>query len=328
MPETAAPSPPVSVVLCADAAPPLRTTLASLSAQTLGRDGFEVVVVDDGRADGVRDAVEAAGAALAVRYSPQRAAGRASGLDHGVFLARGELVALLDPGVAVDPAYLERHRDAHRRLDRPEVAVLGVAGLAPPIAADPVMEFLHGQDPLGEQVPEHGDEVEFGRFRAGRSSWRRAFLVERGVFDPRLSAGCEDVELAWRLGRAGLRIVLERRATANRAHPLGLEELRRGAHALGQVSHALSRLHSEEPVQRWTEVAEAGALWRRVAPVYDDLVRSAQTLDRIVRARRAAGLAVDAGDLKLLHAAYWNVLRATRARGAVEHAAELGVPLA
>jgi hypothetical protein len=91
-------------------------------------------------------------------------------------------------------------------------------------------------------------------------------------------------------------------------------------HQLGVGRRELARSHADEAVQRWAGVADAAALWRKVAPAYSALVRSARELDRIVRLRGEAQLAVDPSELSLLHRAYWAVFGATTARGVVEGA--------
>ena len=91
--------------------------LAALGAQTLGRDRFEVVVVDDGSAEPPRAAVARAanGGALNVRLIEQANAGPASARNAGANAAHGTYVVFTDDDCRPDPGWL-RALDAKAAL--------------------------------------------------------------------------------------------------------------------------------------------------------------------------------------------------------------------
>ena len=71
----------------------LSRSLPSVLAQDLGDGAFEVIVVDDGSTDGTPTAIAEI---AAVQYVRQENRGQPAALNHGVRLARGELLAFND----------------------------------------------------------------------------------------------------------------------------------------------------------------------------------------------------------------------------------------
>jgi glycosyltransferase involved in cell wall biosynthesis len=310
----------VSAVLCTcDRASALERTLESLAEQTLSRDALEVVVVDDGSVDRTRDVARAFESRLPLRYSHQRRSGLASARNHGLFLARGHVVLFLDDDAA-EPRLLEEHLEAHRRFPEPWFAVMGRVRLDPAIAADPLMRFVvdasAAHDPRGAAF----EVLDPRSFRAGRSSCKRSFLVDHGVFNPAFRFGGEDAELAYRLSSHGFRVVHAGRAVTVLTRGATVDdeclELRRR----GEADFLASRIHGAQAAVGWTDPAEAAAQWRELGPAYDSIVRSARELDHLVRVRQQEGLPVGAAELSLLHRSYRAAFHASRVRGIVEKA--------
>jgi len=321
-------SPLLSAVICTnDRAELLRRTLESLCRQTLGQDAFEVVIVDDGSTDGTREVVRTFESRLPLRCSFQRSAGLASARNHGVFLARGVITLFLDDADVAEPMLLQQHLETHRRFPEGRFAVLGYTRLDASIATDPLMHFVteSGCFPFSSTPHiEAGELLDFSYFRGGRSSCKRSFLLEHGVFNAAFRSGCEDIELAYRLSRHGFEIVHDPRAVSTVVHKFTVDELCRRLYREGQSRFAFSQLHDDPAVQRWAGIAAAGETWRDVAAAYDPIVRSARELDRVVRMRQDRQLPVDRLDLSLLHRSYWAAFRASKAKGVVDKAKEMG----
>lgn len=96
----------------------LLLTLAALGHQTMARDRFEVILVDDAPEPG---AVERVLAAAPVELTLRRAAtggrGAAHARNRGAGLARGELLLFLDDDTVATPELLDAHLAAHRGAD-------------------------------------------------------------------------------------------------------------------------------------------------------------------------------------------------------------------
>jgi glycosyltransferase involved in cell wall biosynthesis len=309
-----------------DRAELLRRMLESIRQQTLERDAFEVVVVDDGSRDATREVALSFTGHLPLRYSYQRNAGLAAARNHGLFMARGEILLFLDDDDLADPALLEIHAETHRHMPEPEVAVLGYTRLAPEIAADPLMHFVTHVGCFLFSYPEihAGDVLDFRYFWGGRSSAKRSMLLEHGVFNPVFRFGCEDIELAYRLSKHGFKVVYNPAAVSTTVRRIGFDDFCRRTERQGRANLVFSRLHSEDVVQHFTQVPGAAEAWRRLGPVYEVLRRSGRELDRIARMRVEAGVGIDPTDSMLLYRAYWAAFQASRVKGTVEKAAELG----
>jgi len=318
-------SPALSAVVCTlNRADLIGQMLESLCKQTLDRDAFEVVVVDDGSKDPTREVVHGFEGRLPLRYSFQRNAGLASARNHGVFLSRGRLLLFLDDDDVADPALLEAHVRAHLRHPKESMGILGYTRLDPSIAADPLMHFatevgcfLFSYPRLKPGVP-----LDFGHFWGGRSSCKRSFLIDHGVFNPVFRFGCEDIELAYRLSRHDFKVVYEPEAVLTMVRRVDFAGFCRRLWRQGQSNFIFSRLHDAPEVQRWTEVKEAEEEWARFGPAYELLLRSAGQLDRLVRMRAEAGMAVPPEETALLHRAYWAAFRAAKFKGIVDKARE------
>ena len=324
------PAPHLSAVLCTyNRADRLRQALESLSRQTLDRDSFEVALIDDGSSDGTRELARTFEPRLPLRYSRQRHAGLASARNHGIFLARGTIVLFLDDDDVAHPGLLEAHCEAHRRFPEPSCGVLGFTEIDPAIASDPLMHFVTKIGAFLLAYPElhDGEILDFRYFRAERSSCKRAFLVQYGVFNSLFREGCGDIELAYRLSRRGFQIVYDAHARSTMTRCLGYDEFCARLYREGRSNFLFSRLHKGAAVQQWTEVGGARALWNEIEPRYDAILRLGRERDRIVRLRLASGLPIGEPDRELLHRGYSSAFRASKVKGIVEGMAELGEDL-
>lgn len=161
------------IVPARDALPGVIALLDALAAQSLPRDSFEAIVVDDGSRDGTADAVEAhaVGARVVRRDRP---GGSYAARNDALALATAAAVAFTDVDCVPEPDWLEaglrRLEGAERRLVAGHVEV--------PLRAQPslaeqldVARFLDQEKAVGMGfaatanlfVPMAGVE-EFGRF--------------------------------------------------------------------------------------------------------------------------------------------------------------------
>ena len=323
-------TPLLSAVLCTySGADRLRRTFESLRRQTLCRDSFEVVLIDDGSSDGTRELARAFESELPLRCSRQRHAGLASARNHGIFLARGDILLFLDDDDVAHPGLLAAHCDAHCRFPELHYGVVGSKELDPAIASDPLMHFVTKSGGFRFPYPEphDGEILDFRYFSGGRSSCKRAFLVQHGVFNPVFRFGPGDIELAYRLSKRGFKIMYDSRAKSTMAPPIGYDDFCARLYREGQESFLFSRLHRGAAIQQWTGVAGAAALWSKLGPRYDAIVRSGRERDRVVRLRLAKGLPVGEPDIELLHRDYSAAFRGSRVKGIVEGMAETGEDL-
>lgn len=182
------------VVPTRDRAGRLRRLLDSLRAQTLGREVFEVIVVDDGSSDRTADVLEAersrGGLELRV-IRRDSSGGPASARNEGWRAARAPLVAFTDDDCVADPAWLEAGIRAAR--EHPGAIVQG--------RTEPDSEEWKDFNPFAHtlNVPEPTPW-----FETCNVFYPRELLERHGGFDERFpSAAGEDGDLAWRAIEAG-----------------------------------------------------------------------------------------------------------------------------
>jgi GT2 family glycosyltransferase len=187
--------------------------LRSLSAQTF--TDFEIIVVDNGSADGSCAALSAEFPHVRVIALPENR-GFAPAVNEGVRAAAGSVVVMMNNDTEAEPEWLERlvaaldaHSDAgsamSKMLDYRDRMMIDSVGLQLGLFASNI----------GEGQPDGPDYAEPRRiFGAcgGAAAYRRAALAEVGLLDETLFAYAEDVDLAARLQLAGWSCIYEPRA--------------------------------------------------------------------------------------------------------------------
>ena len=182
--------PDVSVVIpVRDGAESLPVLLASLDAQTLPRERFEVVVVDNGSRDATADIARAAGATLAVEPIANRSRAR----NAGIAVSRAPLVAFTDVDCVAAPDWL--------------AALLRCEDRAPLVAGHvetttrPEPNAVERLERAWRFAQEHW--VRLGWAATANLAVRRRTLEVLGGFDPVYRHIGEDADLCLRAVRAG-----------------------------------------------------------------------------------------------------------------------------
>ena len=195
--------PRLSVIMPAhQAADLLPRSLAALTASTLPRNEWELIVVDDASSDDT--SIVAAGYADTVVRLPSRSHGPAYARNRGFEAARSDVVVFVDADVCVHPETLERFCDLFAA--RPDVAaVFGSYGTST-LHGTIVSEF---RNLLHHHVHQRS-AGEAETFWAGCGAVRSSVFRAVGMFDEWHYARpqIEDVELGRRLRLGGHRILL------------------------------------------------------------------------------------------------------------------------
>lgn len=193
------PAPQIAVVVATkDREGLLRKLLDSLEAQTIGRDAFEVVVVDDGATDGTAALLaerERAGALGLRVLRHDSSVGPSQARDRGWRAARAPLVAFTDDDCEADPGWLRALVDAQART--PGAVVMG--------RTDPDPADAHRISPFTRQIQIHraGPPYETCNILYPRSLLERLDGFDLTYPKP----GGEDTDLGWRAAQAGAPVV-------------------------------------------------------------------------------------------------------------------------
>lgn len=174
---------------------------------------FELIVVDDGSTDNSAALAESFGARV-IRH--EVAQGPAASRNEGVRIAQSEQIFFVDADVVV-------HRDAVEQViarfeNDPRLVAFFGSYDDRPAAPGVVSQF---RNLLHHYVHQHGDFAADARpahtFWTGCGAIRRGAFLAVGGFDPRLyrRPAIEDIELGYRLTRAGLGVALVRSLQAS-----------------------------------------------------------------------------------------------------------------
>ena len=218
--------------------------LDSLEQQTLPRDQYEIIVVDDHSPD---DTPEWMAKRTAVRYFRQPTnRGLPASRNVGICEARSEWVLFLDDDLVLMPDVLEKHLQTHWDAPGEQVAVLGHTRYAPGTEITPFMNYLwdSGRSPLIDPaLVENPNDVPFGYLHTN-TSVNREFLIRVGMLDETLPYG-EDTELAYRLKQNGMRLVFRKDILADHYGTLTYAYARRRAKIAGRTAILTHRKHPE-----------------------------------------------------------------------------------
>ncbi|CAH0532388.1 Validoxylamine A glucosyltransferase [Vibrio stylophorae] len=201
----------------------LAHTLRALTQQTLNREQFEVIVVDDGGHDDSQGVVESFTDRLNIRYAWQPDLGFRAGKARnvGTMMADGQYIVYIDCGVLLSSTALEGHLKQHRSRPHP-IAMIGyvygfdldsegIAKMRPIINnsnVDTVLDALKAQDAYDIRQQQYdilGNNIAdwpapFDLFWTCHVSAERSELIKAGLFDESFNTwGGEDVDLAVRL---------------------------------------------------------------------------------------------------------------------------------
>lgn len=178
----------------------LRECLSALIASA--DPGVEIIVVDDASTDDTPSVAAQMGVPM-LRLSTN--SGPAAARNYGASQAQGEILLFVDADVVVAPDVV--HRVVRLFPEHPDVAAVFGSYDARPRAKGIVSRY---RNLLHHFVHQHGNP-EASTFWAGCGAIRRSIFLEIGGFDAeRFPRAIEDIELGYRLRRAGHRILLDK----------------------------------------------------------------------------------------------------------------------
>jgi glycosyltransferase involved in cell wall biosynthesis len=254
------------VVLCGGRAEPLRPLLESLCLQTLAREAFELVLVDESGNGDLSRLCEAFTGQLPLVRSQQRPAGRVAARLHGFYRSRGQAILQLEPEDVAPPGLLQAHHDFHRAQAQRLAGLIGPLRPTPILRSDRRALARWRADPLhaaAERARPAGP-VDWRGCWGGRWSFHRALVVElHGSHQGQLTGG-HDLELAVRLRDEGLKLVFSEAATCESSAAPGLDGARRRMFELGLAGGRLAASRRKWRLRPWLGLPPG---WQLLAPL-------------------------------------------------------------
>jgi len=256
----------ISVIIATrNRAPALARTLESiLTVANCEAADWELIVADNGSSDNTAEVLQTLARRFPGRLWPllELAAGKTRALNAGIAVARGDVLAMTDDDVIVEPEYLSAIREVftNYRVD----AVLGrvildLEGPRPPWFNDYFARLMSWRD-LGDEVCEFQEGI------TGSNMLVRASVIrDIGGFSTDIGPGrigtFEDSEFHRRLRRAGYRSLYAPQISVR--HQVSMARLTPGYFARRALADGRSQAFIE-PLP--------GRLWRFAAYIVKDLV--------------------------------------------------------
>ena len=311
---------PLSVILNTyNRAPFLQSALDSLTTQTLRTHNFEVIVIDDGSSDNTKEIVLSFSNKLNIRYFYQQNSGIASARNHGIYAAIGKILFFFDDDDIAAPDLLAQHLKTHKHYPEDHFAVLNYTTWERNLRVTPVMKYITtvGCHLFSYPGIKHGSRLDYTFFWGGRSSCKRSFLIEHGVFNPIFRFGCEDAELGYRLSKHGLTVLYNSKAISYMAREITLDDFCQRLFKQGRSQYYFSMLHNDSEVAEWCEINGAKEKWMKMEFVYESLIKSTRDLENIVLYKLQNDIELDNTSERLLYQAYQWTFTATKIKGIV-----------
>lgn len=227
----------------------LRKTLLGFASQTVSPDLFEVIVVDDGSSDDTLAMVQKWKAPFRLRAFTQGHGGPNVARNFGLQQAKGWIVLLTGDDMVPGPSFLEGHLKFHKQHDDQRQAMLGFIEWSPELTVTPLMHFITSPEG-GQQFAFHkvkGGMADFLLFYTSNISLKREFICqEPGPFDTEFTyPAYDDIELAYRLTRRGLRLHYNPQAVTYHHHHITVKDFAYRQRNAGRMAHTLMRKHPE-----------------------------------------------------------------------------------
>jgi len=213
-------------------------TLESLDVQSAPPDKYEVIVADDGSADGTPEMLATLQTPYRLRSASQQNAGPAAASNTAARLAEHEVLIFLDDDQIASPGLVEAHLEAHEKHG--PVLVQGLYPLAPGcerrgsslLYDRHLMAALEPIDIVHPMTP----HIWSANISVPRATW-----AEIGGFDETFREyGGEDTDFGVRAAATGVPVIFVPSAFSHHVHVVGYESLRRQAFASGRSLVRLS----------------------------------------------------------------------------------------
>ena len=201
----------------------LKENLRALFNQSLSRERFEIIVIDDGSGDGTAEMLaEIKGRTthhLRTYCQENKLAGSARNL--GIQKAQGVIILLMDDDITPNPDLLKQHLEFHQKYPETEVGVFGRV-----MTGSTGIDLCHHDNRNVHCIgtTKDGDRLVYaGNLTTPNLSLKREFIIQAGLFTDGLPC-LQDKELGFRLKEKGLRLIYCQEAVGIHRDPLDTVE--------------------------------------------------------------------------------------------------------
>jgi cellulose synthase/poly-beta-1,6-N-acetylglucosamine synthase-like glycosyltransferase len=216
--------------------------LAALEAQSVPRDRYEILVVDDGSSDRTAQIAQQHG----VRLIRQPNAGPAAARNRGVQEARGNLVLFTDADCEPAPDWIEQMIAPFGEGPR-DAPLAGAKGAYRTRQREAVARFVQLEYEDRYARMRRQPDIDF--IDTYSAAYRRDVFVANGGFDTRFTtSSVEDQEFSFRLARQGYRLQFIPQALVYHQHDATWGEYWKRKFGIGYWKALLLRWHPDKAV--------------------------------------------------------------------------------
>jgi GT2 family glycosyltransferase/glycosyltransferase involved in cell wall biosynthesis len=278
----------------------LEETLRAYTLQTIDKDEFEVVVVNDhGKLPELAALVDEFRSSLNITLVDNTdVSGPAGARNFGLRHVSGEVVFITGDDIVPTPELLERHRAAHVEFPQLEVGFIGRCPWHPAVSQSWMMEHIIGRG--AQQFDYSGlldrEEAPFERLYTSNLSLKRRFITDlERPFDPIFRfAALEDIEAAHRLRLRGLQLRFLDRAVGYHRHEMTVRDFLERQRRVGRMLKVFCDVQPSyapreySDLVRWCDAEyrrrrEGGEVTTRTPPTVETLlellVRTIESID-------------------------------------------------
>jgi GT2 family glycosyltransferase len=172
--------------------------------------------------------------------------GRAAARNRGINEARGEVLIMIDDDLELTPKFIEAHYSAHAAA--PKLGVLGAAPIFIDEYSKPTTRYMADEfnSRLDKKMSDPNYRFEIWDFYSGNFSIHRYDLREVGGFNELFKLyGYEDIELAQRLIKSGIKIVFNSDALCTQYCDDDFRSLAMKTISAGKTAVLLVNMHPE-----------------------------------------------------------------------------------
>lgn len=225
----------------------LKKCIEALENQTLAKNIYEVIIIDDGSTDETERVMSDFQTALNFSYIRQSNSGPGAARNKGIKAAQGKYVLIINDDTIASDSLLEEHLLYQQRYSGKKFAILGTFDYVESALEHPFTYFLSKYPLIFDySVMESGKVYGYKHFITCNISIERKALLDAGLFDEDFSEPmCEDTELGYRLQKMGYSVLYLPDLKSKHDHILTVENFRNRQLMNGRNTVLLVKKHPE-----------------------------------------------------------------------------------
>src|SRR5438067_547280 len=159
----------------------LAESIEHIESQTVSRELYEVIVIDNDSTDDTRSVLEQKARVYSnLKCGFQEKAGAAATRNAGLRLAKGDLILFVDDDVQASDSLIQAHLECHG--NNPNASVIGAVSMPWGNTTDPFLRYLRDHRILNPYTPAKGP-IDFSYYHTCNVSTPSSALQNVGWFN-------------------------------------------------------------------------------------------------------------------------------------------------